>query len=208
MKFLLLLFVAAFCLAQDRDFLTPNEVAQIREAQDPNDRLQLYVHFAKMRMDLIEQYLAKEKPGRSIFIHDNLEDYSRIIEAIDSVADDALRHNRPLDKGMLLVLDAEKEFLDKLTKIQDAAPKDLDRYKFVLTEAIDTTSDSHELSMEDSGKRTAELAAQDNKEKKAREAMMPAKEVKDRKQAAQSEDDKKKKVPSLYRPGEKPQDSK
>ena len=205
MKFLLLLFVASFCLAQDRDFLSPNEVAQIREAQDPNDRLKLYVHFAKMRMDLIEQYLAKEKAGRSIFIHDNLEDYSRIIEAIDSVADDALRHNRPIDQGMLLVLDAEKEFLDKLTKIQDADPKDLDRYKFVLTEAIDTTSDSHELSIEDSAKRTAELAAQDNKEKKAREAMMPAKEVKDRKQAAQTEDDKKKKVPSLYRPGEKPQ---
>lgn len=205
MKFLLFLFVAAFCLAQDRDFLTSNEVAQIREAQDPNDRLKLYVHFARMRMDLIEQYLAKEKPGRSIFIHDNLEDFSRIIEAIDSVADDALRHNRPIDKGMLLVLDAEKEFLDKLTKIQDADPKDLDRYKFVLTEAIDTTSDSHELSMEDSAKRTTELATQDNKEKKAREAMMPAKEVKDRKQAVQADEDKKKKVPSLYKPGEKPQ---
>ena len=205
MKFILLFVVAGFCLAQDRDFLTPNEVAQIREAQDPNDRLKLYVHFARMRMDLIEQYLAKEKPGRSVFIHDNLEDYSQIIEAMDSVADDALRHNRPIDKGMLLVLDAEKEFLDKLTKIQDTDPKDLDRYKFVLTEAIDTTSDSRELSMEDAGKRSAELAAQDNKEKKAREAMMPAKEVKDRKQAAQTEDDKKKKIPSLYRPGEKPQ---
>ena len=205
MKFLLVLFAAAFCLAQDRDFLTPNEVAQIREAQDPNDRLKLYVHFARMRMDLIEQYLAKEKAGRSIFIHDNLEDYSQIIEAMDSVADDALRHNRPIDKGMLLVLDAEKEFLDKLTKIQDTDPKDLDRYKFVLTEAIDTTSDSRELSMEDSAKRSAELAAQDTKEKKARDAMMPAKEVKDRKQAAQTEDDKKKKTPSLYRPGEKPQ---
>jgi hypothetical protein len=204
-KFLLVLFAAALCLAQDHDFLTPNEVAQIREAQDPNDRLTLYVHFARMRMDLIEQYLAKEKPGRSVFIHDNLEDFSQIIEAMDSVADDALRHSRAIDKGMLLLLDAEKEFLDKLTKIQESDPKDLDRYKFVLTEAIDTTSDSRELSMEDSAKRSAELAAQDSKEKKARDAMMPAKEVKDRKQAAQTEDDKKKKTPSLYRPGEKPQ---
>jgi hypothetical protein len=202
---LLLCCAAAVCAAQDRDFLTPNEVAQVREAQDPNDRLKLYVHFAQMRMDLIEQYLAKEKPGRSVFIHDNLEDYNQIIEAMDSVADDALRRNRPIDKGILLVLDAEKEFLDKLTKIQDAEPKDLDRYKFVLTEAIDTTSDSRELSMQDSAKRSAQLAAQDSKEKKARDAMMPAKEVKDRKQAAQTEDEKKKKTPSLYRPGEKPQ---
>lgn len=210
MKFALLLCSAAAlcatrCAAQDRDFLSPNEVAQIREAQEPNDRLKLYVHFARMRMDLIEQYLAKEKPGRSLFIHDNLEDYSHIVEAIDSVADDALRRNKPIDKGMILVLDAEKEFIDKLTKIQDAEPKDLDRYKFVLTEAIDTTTDSRELSLEDSGKRSAELAAEDNKEKKTRDAMLSAKEVKERKQAAQAEDEKKKKVPSLYRPGEKPQ---
>jgi hypothetical protein len=202
---LLLCCTAAFCVAQDRDFLTPNEVAQVREAQDPNDRLKLYVHFAQMRIDLIEQYVAKEKPGRSIFIHDNLEDYSQIIEAMDSVADDALRRNKPIDQGMLLVLNAEKDFLNKLTKIQDADPKDLDRYKFVLTEAIDTTTDSRELSMQDSAKRSAELAAEDSKEKKARDAMMPAKEVKERKQAAQTEDDKKKKTPSLYRPGEKPQ---
>ncbi len=206
MRFCLLLgLAAAVCMAQDRDFLTPNEVAQIREAQDPNDRLKLYVHFAQTRMDLIEQYIAKEKPGRSIFIHDNLEDYNQIIEAMDSVADDALRHNKPLDKGMLLVLNAEKDFLDKLTKIQDADPKDLDRYKFVLTEAIDTTTDSRELSMQDSAKRSAELASKDSKEKKDRDAMMPAKEVKERKQAAQVEDDKKKKIPSLYKPGEKPQ---
>jgi hypothetical protein len=89
-----------------------------------------------------------------------------------------------------------------LTKLQDADPKDLDRYKFVLTEAIDTTTDSRELSMQDSAKRSAELVTQDSKEKKARDAMMP---VKERKQAAQTEDDKKKKTHSLYRPGEKPQ---
>ncbi len=191
--------------AQDRDFLTPDEVDQVREAQDPNDRLLLYVHFARQRIDLIQQYLAKEKPGRSVFIHNTLEDYSQIIEAIDSVSDDALRRNRPLDKGMLAVVNAEKEFLDQLNKIQAGEPKDLDRYKFVLDAAIDTTSDSRELSLEDSRKRGADLAAQDAKEKKEREALMPSKEVADRKKAAQSDDEQKKKIPSLYRPGEKPQ---
>jgi hypothetical protein len=207
-------FAAALCLvvgaaalmhAQDRDFLTPDEVDQVREAQDPNDRLLLYVRFARQRMDLLQQYLSKEKPGRSIFVHNTLEDYSHIIEAIDTVSDDALKHNRPIDKGMLAVLSAEKDFSEQLNKIQDSEPKDLERYKFVLTEAIDTTNDSRELGTEDVQKRSAELSAADAKEKKEREAMMPSKEVTERKKDADAQEKPKNKVPSLYRPGEKPQ---
>ena len=189
---------------EDHDFLTPNEVEQVRQAQDPNDRLLLYIHFARQRMDLLDQYLSKEKPGRSIFVHNTLNDYSKIIEAIDSVSDDALRHNRPIDKGMIAVVAAEKEFLDKLNKIESKEPNDLDRYQFVLQQAIDTTSDSRELSLEDAKKRGAELNAADAKEKQTREAMMPSKEVNERKKADQSDTNQQKKVPSLYRPGEKP----
>lgn len=191
------------CHAQDRDFLTPNEVQQIRDAQDPNDRLLLYAKFARQRIDLIEQYLSKDKPGRSVFIHNNLEDYTHIIEAIDSVSDDALRHKRDIDQGMLAIINAEHEILDKLNKIQDSQPRDLDRYKFLLGEAIDTTSDSEELSKEDSTKRSGELAATDAKEQKDREALMPDKEVKDRKKDAQTQDQPARKIPSLLKPGEK-----
>jgi hypothetical protein len=207
---LLLLPVFAFTLGAqtaDRDFLTPNEVDQIRVAQEPNDRIALYIHFAKTRMDLIQQYLGQDKPGRSIFIHNALEDYSKIIEAIDSVTDDALRHSRPVDKGMIALVNAEKEFLDQLDKIEASNPRDFDRYKFVLAEAIDTTRDSRELSMEDSAKRGTQLTAKDNKEKTERESLMTTKEVASRKKEAEktSGDPEKKKIPSLYRPGEKPQ---
>ena len=198
--------LAAVCLAQDRDFLTPDEVEQVRDAQDPNERLALYIHFATQRIDMVENYLAKEKPGRSIFIHNTLEDYSHIIEAIDTVSDDALKRHKDIDKALLVVLNAEKDFLDKLSKIQDANPKDLERYKFVLTEAIDTTTDSREMNLEDSNKRAGELAATEAKEKKERDALMPSNEVKDRKKDAdaQNPEEQKKKIPSLYRPGEKP----
>jgi hypothetical protein len=200
----LLLFGLNPLVAQDRDFLTTNEVEQIREAQDPNDRLLLYIHFARQRMDLVQQYLAKDKPGRSIFIHDTLDDYSRIIEAIDSVADDALRHNRSIDKGMIALIGAEKEFLEQLNKIEESQPKDLERFRFVLSDAIDTTSDSQQLSLEDSQKRGTELSAQDKQEKEKREAEMSATEQKERKKAAAKDEEKQKKIPSLLRPGEKP----
>ncbi len=130
--------------------MTPNEIDQVRLAQEPNERLFLYVQFAKTRIDLLQQYIANPKPGRSLFIHNTLEDYSKIIEAIDTVSDDALLRKVNIDKGTIAVLNAEKDFLAALSKIQDGNPPDLDRYKFVLTQAIDTTSDSRELSMEDS----------------------------------------------------------
>lgn len=209
----LLVFIGAFCLlpiiasAQDRDFLTPNEADQVRETQEPNERLQLYLHFASQRMDLIQQYLAKDKPGRSIFIHDALGDYSHIIEAIDAVSDDALRHKVSIDKGLLAVTNTEKDFLGQLHKIEDSNPRDLDRYKFVLDDAIETTSDSRDLALSDSSKRSADLAAADAKEEKKRESLMPLKERAERKKAADQEEEQKKKVPSLYRPGEKPKDT-
>jgi hypothetical protein len=198
-----LLSVALF--AQDRDFLTPNEADQVREVQEPSERLQLYIHFAKQRMDLAEQYLAKDQPGRSIFIHNALEDYSRIIEAIDSVSDDALRHKLAIDKGLISVIAAEKDFLEQLKKIEDSNPRDLDRYKFALDDAIDTTSDSRDLALSDSTKRSAELAASDAREKKDRESVMTTKEISERKKTAEQQDEQKKKVPSLLKPGEKPQ---
>jgi hypothetical protein len=193
--------------AQDRDFLTPDEVDQIREAQEPNARLALYVHFAKERIDLLQQYLAKEKPGRSLFIHNTLEDYSNIIEAIDSVSDDALKRHAVLDTGMLAVLNAEKDFLAVLNKIQASEPHDLERYKFVLQQAVDTTSDSHDLALADSKRRGADLTAAEAKEKQDREAMMPRKEVSERKKEADKQDEPKKKIPSLYKPGEKKPDA-
>lgn len=203
---LLGLFSYASMYGQDRDFLTADEADQIRLAQEPVERIRIYIRFAKQRIDLIEQALNKEKPGRSSSVHNLLEDYTHIVESIDSVADDALRRKIPIEQGMTLVVAAEQEFTQKLEKIQAATPKDVSRYQFVLQQALDTTTDSLDLSREDSAKRTAEIASTEDKEKRERESMMSTKEVKERKKSARAEDEKKKKIPSLLKPGEKAAD--
>jgi hypothetical protein len=193
-------------LAQHRDFLTSDEVDQVRLVQDPNDRIKLYLQFAQKRIDLVDQLLSKNKPGRSILIHDSLDDYSQIIEAIDTVGDDALRRKLPLDKSMADVAKAEKEFIGKLNKIEPSGPDDLSRYDFVLQTAIDTTNDSLDLSQESVAKRSADVHSVDAKQEKERESSMKPSEVAEKKKQQAAEDEKKKKQPSLYRPGEKKPD--
>jgi hypothetical protein len=209
MRYLAILLVgAAFGFAQERDFLTADEVDQIREVQEPNARLKLYVVFAHQRLALLQQFLSKEKVGRSALIHDALEDYTHIIEAIDTVADDALIRKAPLDIGMKEVAAAEAEMLATLQKVEDSEPKDLARYEFVLKNAIDTTSDSKELSEEDLHTRTADLETQEKKEKQDKEALLGDKEKKEKKTAETKDADgkPKRKPPTLYKPGEKPPD--
>jgi hypothetical protein len=207
MRLLIVLLLAAGAFAQEKDFLTADEIDQVREVQDPNLRLKLYVHFAKQRIAVIQQFLSKDKPGRSALIHDALDEYSHIIDAIDTVADDALERKVSIDEGMKAVAAAEAEMLATLKKIEDSNPKDLARYEFVLKDAIDSTSDSKELSEQDLHTRAAELARSEQKEKEERQAMLSDKEKAAKKTAAKTDTGKpKRKAPTLYKPGEKKPD--
>ena len=211
MKILLCCLLLAAPAAAQRDFLNADEIDQIKEAQEPNLRLKLYADFARARLDLVKNLLSKDKAGRSIMIHDALEDYGKILDAIDTVADEAAEKKTDIQPGLAAVATMYRSMLPELHKVQDSKPKDLDRYEFVLTQAIDTTSDSLMLAQEDLGKRGTEVEAREAKQKKAIEAEIApvgGKKADDTKKAdaATDPDQKpKRKPPTLYKPGEKKQ---
>jgi hypothetical protein len=194
--------VLSACLFAERDFLTADEVDQVRLAQEPNMRLQLYLKFAEQRLLLMEQAVAQEKTGRSKLIHDLLEDYTRIIEAIDTVSDDALKRKVDISEGIKAVAEANKSMLARLEKVRESQPKDIARYEFALDQAIETTRDSAELAAEDLQKRSTDVQVRAKKEVDEREAMMRPEEVAAKRQEEKKEAEAKRKVPTLRRKGE------
>ncbi len=157
---------------------------------------------------MVKSLLSKEKAGRSIMVHDALEDYSRIVDAIDDVADEALVKHSDLKAGLAAVERMEEDALPVLKRIRDSNPKDMERYDFVLKTAIDTTNDSLDLAQEDAGKRARNAEAREAREKKSVQDAMTPKEKAERQTEAQKTESQpnQRKAPTLMRPGEKKQD--
>jgi hypothetical protein len=212
-RFLIVLLLAIPAFAQ-KDFLTNSEIEQVREAQEPVARIKLYLLFAKQRLDQVQSLMAKNRAGRSGEIRQLLQDYTSIVDAIDTVSDDALVRKNDVTTAPAFISDGEKKFLDQLQKIQSGAPHDLAMYDFELKEALAATGDSLDLSKEDLTTRgqNVNLKVEEDKKKVATvnaEERQGAKDpLADKADAAAADAGKPaRKAPTLYRPGEKPDDS-
>jgi hypothetical protein len=195
----------------ERDFLTSDEVEKVREAQEPNDRLKLYVLFARQRLDQLQRLLQKQMRGRSLEARELLEDYDKIIDAIDAVSDDALQRGSDIALGAAAVREGEGHFLTQLKKIEESGPTDLDLYALELKDAIGNTSDSLDLGKEDLTARASKLNAEDKKQKDEAEREIAAEDSKGASNTPAKVTDAKaadakpaRKPPTLYKPGEKP----
>jgi hypothetical protein len=199
--------VSAQEIVGGQEFLTEHEVDLIREAQEPNTRIETYLHFALLRLELIKQKLAVEAPGRSVEIHRNLGEYSKIIEAIDMVVDDALVRETDIAKGMELIGKQEADFLATLKSIEEKPADDHWRYEFVLDDAIDITNDSVELAQGDLEQRKRDVESADAEQHRAIEGTL-APEMREQKEKAKKAAEaqaaeEKRKRPTLLKPGEK-----
>lgn len=198
-----LLLILLLPVSAQRDFLTVDEADQVRLAQEPNLRLELYVKFAQQRVALLQQLVAKEKSGRSAMIHEVLEEYTKLIETIDVVSDDALRRKLDITEGTKLVAKAEEEMKAKLLAIQNMELKDRSRYDAALATAVETTAESIELAQMELKERSTDVTTKDAKEKKALEEMMQPKDREQKKvEEKKAADTPKKKAPTLRRKGE------
>ena len=145
---LLLLTVAANAQRR-RDPLTQPEIDQVRDTSwEPQQRLVLYVKFARARLAKLEETRSDPKTkDRAQQTHDLLDDFLLIYDELNDNIDTYTDRKDDIRKPLKVVIDADTEFQAKLRALKDAAnvpPQEAKRYEFVLSNAIDTVDSSAE----------------------------------------------------------------
>jgi hypothetical protein len=142
--------IAASAVAQrHRDPFTQPEIDQIRDASwEPQQRLSLYVGFARTRLVAMEQMRSdpktKDRPQQT---HDRLDDFLLIYDELNDNIDTYVDRKDDIRKPLKLIIDADTEFEATLRALKDAAgvpAAESKQYEFVLTNALDTLDTSVE----------------------------------------------------------------
>src|SRR5580693_9377497 len=144
----LLLLMAAMAVAQrHRDPFTQPEIDQIRDASwEPQQRLSLYVKFARDRLVALEQMRSdpktKDRPQQT---HDKLDDFLLIYDELNDNIETYIDRKNDIRKPLKVIIDADTEFQAKLLALRDAAgvqPEEAKQYEFILSNALDTLDSS------------------------------------------------------------------
>lgn len=148
----LLLAACAVTAAQrHHDPLTQSEIDQIRDASwEPQQRLKLYVQFARARLVKLEQARSDPKAkDRAQQTHDLLDDFQQLYDELNDNIDTYVDRRNDIRKPLKQVIDADNEFQAKLRALKDAAgvsPEEKSQYEFVLAnviESVDEAADDH-----------------------------------------------------------------
>jgi hypothetical protein len=132
-----------------RDPLNQLEIDQLRDsAQEPLDRLKLYVEFARARLVSLDKVRSDPKvTDLGEQTHDGLQDFLDIFDELNDNVDTFADRKEDLRKALKVVIEGDSEFQSKLRALKDAAgttPEETKAYDFLLTNAIETVDSSIE----------------------------------------------------------------
>jgi hypothetical protein len=133
------------------DPLNDLEQDQLRDAaQDPGERLKLYIQFARARLASLEQMRADPKvTDRAQQTHDRLQDFLDVYDELNDNIDTFVERKADIRKPLKAVIDADTEFQARLRALKTSADTNKDeakQYDFLLAnvlDAIDTGVQDH-----------------------------------------------------------------
>lgn len=128
----------------EKDYLSPEEADKIRDAQDPSDRIKLYMSFAQDRLDKFEYEV--NRPQHEAQYDDILNNLmNAYVGCVDDAADQidvAQEKQTDVRDAVKLMKVKDSEFLAKLQKFDQATGPDFEAYRYTLEDAIEGTKEA------------------------------------------------------------------
>ena len=127
------------------DFLTEEEEDKVREAQDPSDRIKLYLEIDQSRLDRFETFRAnpaESKYDNGGFLDHLLGQYVSVTDEWKNWIEDQYDRNGDMRAGLHALLDAGPKQLEQLRRIQQTPDAFASDYKSSLKDAIDDLTDT------------------------------------------------------------------
>ena len=127
-----------------KDYLMESEADKIRDANNPSERMKLYVGFADDRLKKFQYELTRStaERRRGEVLNGLMNAYSGCMDdAADQIAD-AKEKQLDIHASLKLLESKGKEFLEILQKLDQGNGPDYDTYKDTLEDAILATKDA------------------------------------------------------------------
>jgi len=195
---------AMTALAQKPDYISDEEEDKIREAQEPSERIELYLTLAQSRLDRIEGFRSKPMDPQydnGAYIDHLLDEYISLTDELKNWIQTQYEHRSDMRKGLRKVLEIGPKQLTDLQRIQ-ASPdayaadyvKSLGDAKDDLTDALDGATKALGDQVKMFGELKSEKAEAQSEKDRLKEEKKRSKEEeklrkKERKQAQPADND-------------------
>lgn len=131
--------------AQTGATLSEAEETRVREAQDPGERIVVYLDFLQARLDRFEAYRKKPASGPydyGAYLDDVLLEYLALNDELKNWIQYQYRENRDMRRGLRALLERGPQQLVALRQIQQSPDAHAPRYAESLRDSIDQLSDT------------------------------------------------------------------
>lgn len=138
---MLMALVPMHALAQDHDYLTSDEADKLRDAQDPSERIKVFVAFQQDRLGRI--VAASDANGDT---RDDIDDLLNQYISIDNELKDWIQyqfdHEGDMRKGLRVLLDEGPKQLEMLRHIESSPNTGAKDYSTSLRDAVADMNDT------------------------------------------------------------------
>lgn len=131
--------------AQKPDYVSDEEEDKIRDAQEPSERIEVYLTLAQSRLDRIQEFRSKPMDPQydnGAYINRLLEEYISLTDELKNWIQDQYDRGGDMRKGLRKALETGPKQLDDLRRIQESPDDYAADYARSLRDAKDDVTDA------------------------------------------------------------------